>query len=148
MASGSWQVRLEVEGSAGPAMASVPVPAVPVAVLTMQRPLALILSVLGLVLTLGMAGIVAAAVREARLAPGVASTPSRRRRALIASGATLIFMALATFAADKWWNVEAANYAADIYHPSSLQAVLSGDNLDLAVGNLVVRQKPLSRRLR
>ena len=140
MASGSWQVRLEVEGSAGPASAGVPVAAVPLAILTMQRPLGLTLAALGLILTLGMAGIVAAAVREARLAPGLAPTPSRRRRAAIASALTLAFLALAIYGGDKWWNVEAAAYAADIYHPSDLHAALTGNTLDLSIGNFNLKQ--------
>ena len=48
----------------------VPVPAVPLSILPMQRALGILLGVLGLFLVLGMAGIVAAAVREARLEPG------------------------------------------------------------------------------
>jgi hypothetical protein len=140
MASGSWQVRLQVEGAAGPATASVPVPAVPIAVLTMQRPLGLVLGILGLVLTLGMAGIVAAAVREARLTPGLSPTPTRRRRAVIASVATLAIMAVVLLAGDKWWNVEAADYAADIYHPAALHATLNADTLDLTIGNFVAKQ--------
>ncbi len=36
MAQGSWQVRFEVDGAAGAATASVPVPAVPLAILPMQ----------------------------------------------------------------------------------------------------------------
>src|SRR5947209_3498704 len=83
-AAGSWQVRFEVDGAAGHATASVPVPAVPLSILKMQRPLGIMLGMLGLILALGMAGIVAAAVRESRLEPGVQPDPNRRRRALIA----------------------------------------------------------------
>jgi len=64
----------------------------------------------------------------------------RRRRALIAGAATLVLMALAILAGDKWWNVEAASYAAGIYQPSTLHANLSGDTLDLSMGNFIVKQ--------
>jgi hypothetical protein len=135
MASGSWQVRLQVEGAAGPATAGVPVPAMPLSILPMQRSLGITLAVLGLILTLGMVGIVAAAVREARLAPGVAPTPSRQRRALIASGIALAVLAFLLYGGNRWWNVEAAAYAKDIYHPLDLHATLTGNALDLAIGD-------------
>jgi hypothetical protein len=134
MASGSWQVRFEVNGAAGAASASVPVPAMPLSILPMQRPMGIGLGVMGLILVLGMAGIVAAAVREARLEPGMQPGPSRTRRALIASGVTLGVMVLAVYGGAKWWNVEAAGYAADIYRPLSLEPVLSGNTLDLKIG--------------
>ena len=135
MASGSWQVRLQVEGAAGPATAGVPVPAMPLAILPMQRSLGITLAVLGIILTLGMVGIVAAAVREARLAPGVAPTPGRRRRALIASAITLAVLAFLLYGGNRWWNVEAAAYAKDIYHPLDLHATLTGNSLDLVMGD-------------
>jgi len=140
MASGSWQVRLDVDGSAGPATAGVPVAAVALSILPMQRRLGITLAVLGIILALGMAGIVGAAVRESRLARGVVPTPARRQRAAMAAGTTLVVMAFAIAGGDKWWKVSAADYAADIYRPSDLHATLSGDTLDLSVGNFVVKQ--------
>ncbi len=133
MASGSWQVRFEVDGAAGVASASVPVPAVPLSILPMQRSMGIALGVLGLILVLGMAGIVAAAVREARLEPGVQITPARRSRALTASIVTLVVLGFAVYGGGKWWNIEAAGYAADIYRPLSLRPVLSGNTLDLNI---------------
>jgi hypothetical protein len=134
MASGSWQVRFEVDGAGGAASAGVPVAAMPLSILPMQRSMGIVLGVLGLILVFGMAGIVAAAVREARLKPGVQPSRSRTRRALIASVVTLVVVGLMVYAGDKWWNVEAAGYAADIYHPLSLRPVLSGNTLDLNIG--------------
>jgi hypothetical protein len=134
MGTGSWQVRLQIEGAAGPATAGVPVPAMPLAVLPMRRPLGITLAVLGLLLTFGMVGIVAAAVRESRLAPGLTPTPDRRRRALIASAVTLALLAFALFWANKWWNFDATAYAADIYHPLDLHTTLTGNTLDLTLG--------------
>ncbi len=133
MASGSWQVRLHAEGAGGPATASVPVPALALTVLRMQRPLGLILAMLGLVLVFGMTGIIYGAVREARLAPGVVPGTDRRRRALLASAATLGVLALAVWGGDHWWNVEAADYGADIYQPLALHPLLTGDTLTLHI---------------
>ena len=75
MASGSWQVRFEIAGDAGDRIASVPVAAVAISTLKMQHGLGLTLGILGLFLVVSMAGIVAAAVRDARLEPGVAPSP-------------------------------------------------------------------------
>jgi hypothetical protein len=133
MAGGSWQVRFEVTGAAGPATASVPVAAMPLTVLRMQRPFGLILAGLGLILALGFAGIVGAAVRESRLTPGIDAPPNRRRRALIATAGAFVFIAFAIFLGNQWWNVEAAEYAADIYHPLALHPSLSGNTLDLVI---------------
>jgi hypothetical protein len=140
MASGSWQVRFEIDGAAGKASAGVPVPAMPLSVLPMERPLGMLLAVLGLVLTFGMAGIVGAAVRESRLTPGATPAPKRRRRAMVASAVTLVVVGLMIYAGDKWWKVEAAGYAADIYHPTELRTTLSGNRLDLIVGKYSVKQ--------
>jgi hypothetical protein len=101
----------------------------------MQRPLGITLAVLGLILTLGMAGIVAAAVRESRVPPGAAPPPDRRSRAGIAATITLILMAASIVLGGWWWHVEAAGYTKAIYRPSDLHIALNGNLLDLTIGN-------------
>ncbi len=133
MASGSWQVRFDISGDAGNQTASVPVPAVALTTLTMQRSLALTLVILGLFLVVSMAGIVAAAVRDARLEPGAAPSPARRRRANLATVGSLAVMALLIWGGAAWWNVEAASYSLDVYHPLTVNPVLKGNLLDLNV---------------
>lgn len=133
MAPGSWQVRFSIDGTSGPQTASVPVPAVPIATLQMQRPLGILLGILGLTLVLGFAGIVAAAAREARLAAGIDPTPSRRRRGLIAGFAAFAVAMAAVYLGGKWWNVEAADYAAGMFHNSQLRPTLSGNQLVLQI---------------
>ena len=133
MASGSWQVRIQAEGAAGPATASVPVPAVALSVNRMQRPLGLILAALGLTLVFGMTGIIYGAVREARLTPGESPGADRRRRAAIAGAVTLALLLLMVWAGDRWWNVEAADYSADIYKSLALHPTLQGNNLLLHI---------------
>jgi hypothetical protein len=134
MASGSWEVHFDVEGASGTAHSSVPVPAMPLSILPMQRSLGLLLAVLGVLLVAGIAGIVAAAVGQARLQPGVQPEPRQRRRALISGCVALGFAALLVYGALRWWNAEARAYAAAIYHPLSLSPTLSGDTLDLKIG--------------
>jgi len=135
MGSGSWQVRFGIDGAAGPAAASVPVPAAPIALLRMQRPLGILLGILGIILILGIVGIVTAAVGESRLAPGLRPDAPRRRRAAIAGALALAVALFTVYWGGRWWNVEAADYAADLYHSSDLRASLTGDNLDLRIGD-------------
>jgi hypothetical protein len=80
-----------------------------------------------------MAGVVAAAVREARLQPGAQPTSALRRRGLLAMVGSLVFMTLLLYGGAKWWNVEAAGYSRGIYRPLKVQATLSGNSLDLAL---------------
>jgi hypothetical protein len=133
MASGSWEVRFQIAGEAGEQTTSVPVPAVALSTLKMQRGLGITLGLLGLLLVVGMAGIVAAAVRDARLEPGAAPSPDRKRRAVLATVGSLVFMSLLVWGGAKWWNVEAASYSLDVYRPLMVNPVLSGNVLDLNV---------------
>jgi TRAP-type C4-dicarboxylate transport system permease small subunit len=133
MASGSWQVRFEVAGDAGTQTVSVPVPAVALSTLKMQHGLGITLGILGLFLVVSMGGIVAAAVRDARLEPGAIPSPNRRRRAILATAGSLVVMALLIWGGATWWNVEAASYALDVYHPMSVTPALAGNLLDLNV---------------
>jgi hypothetical protein len=151
MAGGSWQVRFDVSGNTGAATASVPVAAMPLAVLKMQRPLGFLLAFLGLVLALGFAGIIGAAVRESRLVPGVAPPLDRRRRALYATAGAFVFIVLAILAGNHWWNVEAADYASGIYqslamHPS-LSSTSSGNTLDILIDDDVPAENPKHKML-
>jgi hypothetical protein len=135
MASGSMQVRFQVSGPAGSAIAAVPVPAVPLSILPMQKPLGILLALLGLILALGMAAIVAAAVRESRLSPSTPPDPIRARRSRIAFAAALALVALLIVEGGRWWNVEAAGYAAHLYQASQMQPSLQGTTLHLSIAD-------------
>jgi hypothetical protein len=138
MSGGSWQVRFEVTGSAGVATAAVPVAAMSLTVLKMQRPLGMLLACLGLVLALGFAGIVGAAVRESRLEPGAQPSSDRRTRALFATACAFLFITASILLGNHWWNVEAADYTSDIYRPMDLKPTLTGNTLNL----LIMDDKP------
>jgi hypothetical protein len=135
MASGSWQVRFGIDGAAGAAITSVPVPAVATGVLRMQRPMGLMLSILGCILVLGVVGIVMAATREARLVPGAVPKPERRRRALITGAAAFAVCVVGVYLGGKWWNVDAADYKAEMHHNSELRPTLAGNHLALLIGD-------------
>ncbi|MEO6909496.1 MAG: hypothetical protein ABI158_01050 [Edaphobacter sp.] len=133
MATGSWEVRFAVSGASGRYTTAVPVPAAALSTMTMHRSLGLTLGMLGLFLMIGMAGMVAAAVRDARLAPGATAAPALRRRARFASVASLAVMALLVWGGAKWWQVDAADYSAAIYRPLVMHPVLDGNQLQLKV---------------
>ena len=135
MRSGSMQVRFHLNGAAGQQTGAVPVPAVPLAILPMQRPLGTLLAVLGLVLAIGMAGIVAAAVREARLAPRLEPDAPRLHSARVASIVAFAAVGALIAAGGYWWHVDAAGYAEDIYRPSELRTTLNGNTLKLVIGD-------------
>jgi hypothetical protein len=135
MGQGAWQVRFGMTGAAGKTEGSVPVPAMPTALLKMQRPLGLALGALGVVLVLGIVGIVYAAVGESRLRPGVAVDPAHRRRAVLAGAVALVFAVGAVLLGGKWWNVEAADYAASMHRNSEMRPMLRGSLLDIQLGD-------------
>jgi hypothetical protein len=135
MESGSWQIRFGIDGAAGAASASVPVPAVARGVLRMQRPMGLMLGLLGCILVFGIIGIVMAAAREARLVPGATPNSARRRRALVAGAAAFAVCAAIVYFGGKWWNVEAADYAAEMHRNSELRPTLKANHLTLLIGD-------------
>jgi hypothetical protein len=133
MASGTWQVKIDVDGEAGARTASVPVLAVPIATLKMQTGMGVGLGLMGVFLVLSMGGVVAASVREARLRPGQEPTTAQRAGGMIAMGISVAVMGVLVLLGGKWWNVEVADYAENVFTPAKTEAVLSGNQLDLRV---------------
>lgn len=132
MATGSWQVRFAVNGSAGQGVLSIPVPATANGTRKMQRGMGLMLSALGIILILGMVGIVGAAARDAQLSPGKSAPPASRRRAFVAMTVAFVILVIGVVLGGKWWNADAATYASYIYKPLEMHATVQPDNvLDL-----------------
>ncbi len=136
MSVGAWQIHMNVSDPAGRYAAGIPIPAVATTTLHMQAGLGVTLALLGTFLVLSMAALIGAAVREARLQPGVVPDPSRRRRGLLATVAATAVLAVIVYLGGKWWNVEAANYAGEVFRPLATSATLSGNTLDLHVTGL------------
>ena len=134
MASGSWQVRFNIDGAGGVATASVPVPAVATKIQTLRGPIRWILGTFVCILLLGAVGIVMAAVREARLLPGTSADLARRRRALVVGAFTLVLCTTAVYLGGKWWKVEAADYRAKMHRNSQLRTSLTANRLGLSIG--------------
>ncbi|MGA3045371.1 MAG: hypothetical protein ABSD67_02025 [Terracidiphilus sp.] len=129
MASGSWQVRFNVNGSQGHGVLSIPVPATSSSTRGMQAGLGILLGSLGLLLVAGVIGIVGAAARDAQLAPGAQPSASGRRRAWIGMAVALVVTIAAVWFGNLWWKGEADSYARYVYKPLAMQATLAPDQV-------------------
>jgi hypothetical protein len=131
MTSGSWQVRLTVNGEEGQASLAVPVPSIARASKRMDFGLGAMLSVLGIFLMAGIVAIIGASSRESKLDPGQEPTPanSRSGRKATITGAVIVIAVVA--AGNYWWNSEASDYSMRIYKPLRMAASVTGTNLSL-----------------
>jgi hypothetical protein len=128
MNTGTWQVRVQVDGAQGPGTFSVPVPAAATRVLPMQKALAGTLVALGLVLFVGLVSIIGAASREAQLEPGKEPGAQQKRRGWIAMGATAVVLMGTLWLGSLWWNSEADAYLGKIFKPLELKATVENGN--------------------
>ena len=129
MATGSWQIRFQVSGKQGAGQLSIPLPATALATKKMQPALGVFLAFLGIVLVLGMIGIVGAAAREAKLAPGTAPQASGRRSGRIAMAAAAVFLIAGVVLGNVWWKAEAADYSGYVYKPLQMTPHLQTGNV-------------------
>jgi hypothetical protein len=136
MESGSWQVRVQVEGAQGAGELAVPVPAAARRTLPMERSLGTLLFALMTLLVVAIISIVGAARREATLEPGQSPTAehSRRGRWIMLGAAGVVFCIL--YFGNDWWNSEASAKARKmIYKPPPLDVSLEpGGKLLLRMG--------------
>lgn len=130
MTSGSWQVRVNVDGPQGKGELAVPVPALANKTESMQTGLGIALSVLGLILGFGAVSIVGAASREAKLEPGEQPTPEMRSRARRTMAVTAVIVVVVLYLGNSWWTAEANSYGRIIYKPLQMDATLE-DNARL-----------------
>jgi hypothetical protein len=126
MQTGSWQVRFSATGKQGPGVTSIPLPATAMSTRKMQPGMGIFLAALGILLVVGMVGIIGAAAREAKLAPGE-NTP--RKPAYISMAIALAVLVAAVYFGNLWWKAEAADYAGYIYKPLQMQAQLDPGNV-------------------
>jgi hypothetical protein len=137
MESGSWQVRVQVEGAQGAGELAVPVPAAARHTLPMQRSLGILLFALMSLLVVAIISIVGAARREATLPPGELPSAERSRRGRwMMLGTAVVVFGVLTFG-NWWWNSEASAKARQmIYKPPPLEVTLEpGGKLLLKMGN-------------
>jgi hypothetical protein len=131
MVTGSWQVRIDVDGALGPGRLSVPVPALSTRVLAMQKTVAVILLTLGLVLCAGIVSIAGAGAREAVVEPGKQPDARRVRRARVVMAAVAVGVVGILWFGRQWWGSEEGDYMRVIFKPLVLQPELEGSLLKL-----------------
>ena len=132
MATGSWQIRLAVNGATGNGVVSIPVPATAMGTLKMNIGLGVLLAGLGAFLFVSMIGIVGAAASQAKLAPGAPIPQANHRSGYIAMAICFALMVGAVILGRAWWKAEALSYSQNIYKPLQMAATLHpGNILDL-----------------
>jgi len=131
MTSGSWQVKVLVEGAEGKGELAVPVPALANRTESMQFGLGAALTVLTIILVLGAISIAGAASREAHLEVGEQPQPAHRRKARIAMAVTAVLVAGILYRGNAWWNDEANNYSRIIYKPLQMKPSFQAGTLQL-----------------
>jgi len=125
MASGSWEVRMEVAGAQGTGKLAVPVPVFARRTLPMEKTLGALLFALMLFLSIGIISIVGAAAREGGLAASVIPSPRNRRRGRIAMAAAAVLVVTILALGNWWWNAQAADLKHSmIYSPPPLAVSL------------------------
>jgi hypothetical protein len=124
MTTGSWQVRVDVDGAQGPGRLSVPVPALATRVARMRKVMAAILVPLALVLCLGLVSIAGAAVRDATLEPGKQPEPARLRLSRVVMMGTALLVAAGLWFGNNWWSSEAGFYSRIIFKPLQLKTTV------------------------
>jgi hypothetical protein len=137
MDAGSWQIRVQVEGSEGAGELALPVPAAARNTLPMQKSLGVLLFALMALLVVAIISIAGAARREATLEPGQVPGPEHYRRGRwVMVGAAVVVFALLFFG-DWWWNSEAVAKAREmIYKAPPLSVSLTpGGKLILQMGD-------------
>ncbi len=123
MESGSQSVELEIKGGSGTGRVLIPVDAVAMRVLNMDKALATVLGLLGVGLAILLLSVIGAAVRESVLAPG--EKPAGKWGARIAVGTSATLLILAIWGGKNWWDAEASDYRNNrLYQPMSAQAIV------------------------
>src|SRR5258708_26817417 len=134
MERGSWKVQIRLDGDKGKGELSVPVAAVSMTSLLMQKTLGIILSVMGLLLLLGVIGIIGAANRDAQLRPAETPSPAKVKSVRWRMAAAPVLLALIVFFSHSFWADEAAaneKLTCKLPHAGASLAASNGSRLQL-----------------
>ena len=136
MESGALQVRMIVDGARGQGEVSVPVPSSAQRTLPMQKPLAVLLLGLTLLLSLGAVFIIGGIVREGNLEGGEVPSEARRRRARRAMVVSGVLVAILLFLGRAWWTSDAMDFErrVDFFKPPAAALnLVDGHRLEIRV---------------
>jgi hypothetical protein len=136
MESGSFQVRMTVDGAQGKAELAVPVAAFAQRTLRMQKTTGSILALLMTLLVLSLIGILGAAVRESQVEPGQEVPQAKRTGGRVAMLVTAAAVFGILFLGNLWWtSVADANARDMVYKAPPIQVSVAGDQLKLQMGS-------------
>jgi hypothetical protein len=137
MGSGSWQVRLQVNGAQGAGNLAVPVPAYATRTLPMQKTLGAFLFAVMLVLVAAFVSIFGAVGREGFLDAGQQPGPAQRVRGRIVMALSAVLLVGILFLGNEWWNAEASSQARNMIYKAPPLAVnlQPPSQLELRIGN-------------
>ena len=133
MATGSYQVRVEVDGAQGTGKLAVPVPAIASVVRKMNPGLGVALAVMMVLLTAGLVTIIGAGTREADLAPGVTPGPERRKLSRIVMAGAAVVLGGLLFFGFRWWTSDERNYLRYVYKPLAMTVQVQVDQLNISL---------------
>ena len=142
MSSGSWQVRVRVDGKQGSGELRVPVPTASVRTMGMDATLGAVLFGLMAMLVLGMIAIAGAAVREAQLPAEVLVPAGAVRKGRLAMLAAAVLLGLSLWGGNQWWIAEANGYDNYRYKALKLNAAYTGGKLALRLEHTGWFQSP------
>jgi hypothetical protein len=136
MGSGSWQVRLEVQGAKGPGGVAVPVAAYATRTLRMQRALGIFLFAAMLVLVLAFVSILGAGGREGFLDPGQKAGRRQSTWGIVVMSCAAFLLVAVLFLGNGWWNAEASARATGMIYkaPPLTPSVTASGQLALRIG--------------
>ncbi len=129
MATGSWQVRLTVDGQKGRGILAVPVPSAALTTKKMQLGLGVMLSLLGLFLVGGVVAMAGAAAREAKAHLGAIPDAAAKRRGRIAMSVAFLIVIAAVWGGNAWWSNEATGYGERVYKPLQMNTSLDSSGM-------------------
>jgi hypothetical protein len=125
MESGSWQIRVRVQGAQGPGEFAVPVQAAARGTLPMGRSLSVPLFALMTLLVAAIISILGAARRESLLEPGQIPGPRNSRGSRWVMVGTAVIASVILLIGNRWWNDVALGKARQmIYRPPQLAVSL------------------------
>ena len=129
MSSGSWVVRVTVDGSQGQGTLAVPVPSVALGLKKMQPGLEVLLFGLMTFLVVGLVAMAGAGAREAKLSRGETASARQKRAGRIAMAASAIVIAGALWFGHHWWAESESEYGQNVYKPLQMTALLLPDSV-------------------